>query len=203
MAMVTQVMLALILIPSVVIHEVAHGVMALKLGDPTAKNQGRLTLNPIPHIDLLGSIVIPAMLIMSGTSFLIGWAKPVPINPMYFKNPDKGMMWVALAGPASNIGIAIIAALILRGGISEAVLVQIPLILVIQLNLVLAIFNLFPVPPLDGSRVLMYLSPPRLQRLLMMIEPYGILVIAVLSYFGVFGPYLDYLVTPIYSVLVK
>jgi Zn-dependent protease len=201
--MLIQVILALILIPSVVIHEVAHGLMALKLGDPTAKNQGRLTLNPIPHIDLLGSIVIPAMLIMSGTSFIIGWAKPVPINPIYFKNPNKGMMWVALAGPASNIGIAIIAALILRVSSPDAVLLQIPLILAIQLNLVLAIFNLFPVPPLDGSRVLMYISPPSLQRLLLMIEPYGILVVAVLSYFGAFGPYLNYLVTPIYSVLVK
>jgi len=201
--MLIQVILAFILIPSVVFHEVAHGLIALKLGDPTAKNQGRLTLNPIPHIDLLGSIVVPAMLIMSGTSFIIGWAKPVPINPMYFKNPNKGMMWVALAGPASNIGIAIIAALILRVSSPDAVLLQIPLILAIQLNLVLALFNLFPVPPLDGSRVLMYISPPSLQRLLLMIEPYGILVVAVLSYFGAFGPYLNYLVTPIYSVLVK
>jgi Zn-dependent protease len=177
--------------------------MALKLGDPTAKNQGRLTLNPIPHIDVLGSIVIPAMLIMSGTSFLIGWAKPVPINPLYFKKSDKGMMWVALAGPASNIGIAIIAALILKVGSPDTVLVQIALILGIQLNLVLAIFNLFPVPPLDGSRVLMYISPPNFQRILRMMEPYGILVIAVLSYFGVFAPYLKHLVGPIYNVLVK
>lgn len=199
--MIIQIIMGVLLIPSVVIHEVAHGYMALKLGDPTAKNQGRLTLNPISHIDLLGSIIIPGMLIASGSSFLIGWAKPVPINPGYFKNPTKGMMWVALAGPASNIVIAIISGLILRLFPNSSSLVQVPLILLAQLNLVLALFNLFPVPPLDGSRVLLYFSSEKVQRWLTQIEPYGILIVALLSYLGVFGPYIQFFVTPLYHAI--
>ncbi len=200
--MVIQAIMIILLIPSVIIHEIAHGWIALKLGDPTAKHLGRLTVNPIPHIDLMGSIIIPAMLIITGAPFLIGWAKPVPINPRYFKNSTQGMMWVALAGPISNIVIASVAGMLLRAIPVTYIITHIILILVTQINLILAFFNLVPVPPLDGSRVLHHFAPPSLKRVLDKVEPYGILVIATLSYFGLFAPYIRSVVTPIYQMIV-
>ena len=148
---------------SVVIHEVSHGVMAQKLGDDTAKNAGRLTLNPIPHLDPVGSILLPALLIMTGSSFIIGWAKPVPYNPLrLIKDLKYGPLKVALAGPGSNIGIALIVGVVIRlfGGVLSPI-ATVLLIQIVFINVLLAIFNLVPIPPLDGSKILTLFLPPR------------------------------------------
>lgn len=149
----------LILIISIILHEVSHGYAAYALGDPTAKLAGRLTLNPIPHIDLVGSVLIPAFLVLTSAGFLFGWAKPVPYNPLNLKNQRFGEGIVAFAGPGINIAIALIFGLIIRFGeglpdtfISLAALV-------VLVNLFLALFNLIPIPPLDGYTVLRTLLP--------------------------------------------
>lgn len=153
-----------ILIFSVIIHEVSHGWVAHKLGDSTAKALGRLTLNPIPHIDILGSVIIPGFLLILNTGFLFGWAKPVPYNPLNLKDPDKGGAIIALSGPVINIIIGLTAGLSARllhsqfsTDATEGVIVILGMIAVI--NFILAIFNLFPIPPLDGSKVLFAFVP--------------------------------------------
>lgn len=156
------VIVALIL--SIVIHEVAHGYAANFLGDPTAKLQGRLTLNPISHVDLLGSIIIPGILVLTGASFLFGWAKPVPYNPYNLRNQKWGEAFVAAAGPATNIMIALFFGLLIRSGIAEAVwnpAVISLMVYVVFINVLLALFNMIPIPPLDGSKILKLFLPYR------------------------------------------
>ncbi|MHB1390184.1 MAG: site-2 protease family protein [Thermoleophilia bacterium] len=141
------------LLISLMFHEVAHGYIALRMGDKTAQSQGRLSLNPIKHLDRLGTLVLFLTFFSSNGAMLFGWAKPVPINPGYFRDPQRGMAWVGLAGPAANLLMAAISALILEkllngGGLVDAVVFR-----VFQLNIILMIFNLIPVPPLDGSRI--------------------------------------------------
>ena len=153
-----------VLIMSVVIHEVAHGAVAGFLGDPTARLAGRLTLNPIKHLDLFGSIILPAgMALLGGPIF--GWAKPVPYNPYNLKVP-WGEATVAAAGPASNFLIALVFSLLLRGGVISSWFgpVAVELVLsIVFINIILAVFNLIPVPPLDGSKILFNLLPSRLR----------------------------------------
>jgi Zn-dependent protease len=149
-----------ILIASIVIHEVAHGFTANKLGDPTAKLDGRLTLNPLKHLDPIGSLLIPGILVVTGAPFLFGWANPVPYNPYNLKNPRRDEALIALAGPVSNILIALLAATIFRiftPGL-ETVFALV-LLMTVLLNLVLAVFNLVPIPPLDGSKLLFAAVP--------------------------------------------
>lgn len=172
----------IILIFSVVIHEVTHGYVAQMLGDPTARLAGRLTLNPIKHIDPLGSVIIPGILLLSGSSFLIGWAKPVPYNPYNLSNQKWGEALVAGAGPAVNIFIALIFGLIIRFGTAAEALspafIEIASFVVL-INILLAIFNLIPVPPLDGSKVLASILPYHIAQKYMgiqhMLARYGIL----------------------------
>jgi len=149
------------LVFSVVLHEVSHGYMAYALGDPTAKLEGRLTLNPLKHLDPFGSVFLPIVLVLTHSPILFGWAKPVPYNPYNLK---RGGVWaeglVALAGPASNMGIAIVFALLLRAGassMSESVVTL--AFTIIVMNVMLAIFNLIPIPPLDGSKIISTLLP--------------------------------------------
>lgn len=162
----------MILLASVVIHEVSHGYAALKLGDPTAKMAGRLTLNPIKHLDPVGSFIVPALLVFL-FGFAIGWAKPVPYNPnLLFRDYKYGPLKVALAGPLSNIVIALVFGLFLRFAhsmLNETAVFLFGLIVVI--NVLLAVFNLIPIPPLDGSKVLAVLLPERYS---MMIQQFGL-----------------------------
>lgn len=142
---------------SVVIHEVAHGYAALYFGDTTAEYAGRLTLNPLKHLDPFGSVILPLLLVLSNAPFLIGWAKPVPYNPANFRDQKKGTIWVASAGILANLVIAVFFGLLIRFSIATGLLgpsfISLASIVVL-LNIVLAVFNLVPIPPLDGSKIL-------------------------------------------------
>ena len=175
--MLEQLYVLPILLFSVVVHEVAHGLVALKLGDPTAKEMGRLTLNPIPHIDLVGSIIVPLSSLLIAGSVFIAWAKPVPINPANFSRYRRDDVLVTIAGPLSNICVALLCSLAVialgqMGGfvagmdspVAESALTFLLKMFYagIYLNIVLAVFNLIPVPPLDGSHVLASVLPEAL-----------------------------------------
>lgn len=170
------------------IHEFSHGWVAWKLGDPTAKNAGRLTLNPLVHIDPIGTIFLPLMLIMTHSPFIFGWAKPVPVDFHNLRNPKRDMVWVGLAGPMANIILAIILSfflriLVLTGGNPLSTILS----YAIMINLLLAVFNALPIPPLDGSRVLIGLLPRELAMRYARIEPYGFIIIIGLLWLGMIG----------------
>jgi len=171
-----------ILIFSAILHEVMHGVVADKLGDPTAKLMGRLTLNPIPHLDPVMSILLPALLVFSGSPIIFGAAKPVPVNPIHFRDPKKDMALTALAGPLTNILLAVIAAQILKFSLLTSQLSPL-LYMVVLYNLMLAIINLLPIPPLDGSKVFAAILPNDLASLYLSIERYGIFILFFLLLF--------------------
>jgi len=176
-------------------HEFAHGWVARRLGDKTAESLGRLTLNPKDHIDPFGTIMVPAMLILMNSPVVFGWAKPVPINPYNFRNPRKGMMWSALGGPLINLFLAAGFAVIFKGMLYTEIMIKPLLIFVIvaiQLNMFLAVFNLIPIPPLDGGRVLMGLLPPAQAATLSRVEPFGFLIVIALLYFDVLDRFLFY-----------
>lgn len=171
----------LVLLFSVILHEVMHGLVALKFGDRTAQERGRLTLNPLPHIDLFGTILLPALLILTGSPILFGWAKPVPVNPLNFTNIKRGEFFVSLAGILSNFGLATLAALLYHLLSSSAPLILLSVLkFATMINLVLGVFNLFPIPPLDGSKVLLSQLPYNLAREYQKLEPYGFLILVVL-----------------------
>ena len=181
-------------------HEFAHGFVAYRLGDPTARDAGRLTLNPLKHLDPLGTIAF--------FFIKIGWAKPVPVNPRYFQDPKQDMLWVALAGPLTNLAVAVVSAVLTKGiwllanvlpysAAAEAILVPLNSMLIasVWINLVLCIFNFLPIPPLDGSRILMGLLPNNLALSYMKIERFGFIIILVLAFSGV----LSKVIVPIIS----
>ncbi len=174
---------------AITVHEVAHGWVAKKKGDNTAFMLGRLTLNPIKHIDLLGTIVIPGLLLISGTGIIFGWAKPVPVDSRHFKNPRKDMALVAIAGPVSNLLMAIGWALLIRLAIIiESDFVTLPLIYTgiagISINLILALINLIPIPPLDGSRVLSAFLPSKWAWRYNQVERFGFIILMALLWSG-------------------
>ena len=167
------------------IHEISHGLMALKLGDETAKRAGRLTLNPMSHLDPVGSFLVPFLLVISGAGMIIGWAKPVPYNPMMLHKDYKyGPLKVALAGPLSNIGVAFIFAVIMRVGGSLLGGVIMPLLgFVVFLNILLAVFNLLPIPPLDGSKILTTFLPRNMAMNLERLGLWGMALILLFLFF--------------------
>lgn len=177
-----QVIIIIALIISIILHEMAHGYAANALGDPTARLQGRLSPNPLVHIDPLGSVIIPAFLFLTQAGILFGWAKPVPYNPYNFTNQKWGEALVAIAGPATNVLLAIIFAVIIRSGdtlgLSDPFL-QISLYIV-YINILLAFFNMIPIPPLDGSKILTAVLPFSAQmqyrKFAQWVERYGLFV---------------------------
>lgn len=191
---------------AVTVHEMSHGLAAWKLGDPTARAMGRLTLNPLKHLDVVGTLVF-------FMTQAIGWAKPVPVNPAYFKDPKRDMMIVSLAGPLSNILLAVASAVLLHfivGPLSmlnrSADPVLVPLLYMayvsIQINIGLAVFNLIPIPPLDGSKVLAGLLPDHLAAKYYELEKYGFIIILVLVFTGVTGRIIIPVITYLNRMLV-
>ena len=181
---------------AVIIHEYAHGWIAWKLGDWTARNAGRLTLNPLAHIDPIGTILLPLLLLATRSPVVFGWAKPVPVNFHSLGNPKKDMIWVGLAGPAANILFAILLSFILKFFVLTGnLLLKEVITTAIIINLVLAIFNILPIPPLDGSRVVMGMLPRELAIRYAKLEPYGFIIIFGLLYLGLIGSVIWPLVT--------
>ncbi len=189
-----------IFIFAVIIHEVAHGWAAYRLGDPTAKYLGRLTLNPISHIDPIGTVVLPILLMIMNSPVVFGWAKPVPINFLALRNPKKDIIYVGLAGPLANIIFAFILAALFRlfAVMHSPVLAELVFSSIV-INLFLAAFNLIPLPPLDGSRILFGLLPARLAVRYMSIEKYGFIILFILIWLG----FIDWFVNPMVSILAK
>jgi Zn-dependent protease len=190
----------------IICHEVAHGYVSYLLGDPTAKNAGRLTLNPLKHLDLVGTLVFLI-------TRMIGWAKPVPINPSYYQNPRKGIVLVSIAGPATNFVLAALfyflyrglAAVIMTSDPQLAGYVIYPIVNIAAagtiINIILGIFNLLPIPPLDGSKVLAVILPPRMAAKYMKLERYGFIILILLVMTGVFEGFFRVIIGSVYTWL--
>jgi len=198
----TLILLVPVILLALSVHEYSHGLIAYRLGDPTARYAGRLTLNPISHLDPIGTLML----------FLVhfGWAKPVPVDPRYFANPKRDMLWVALAGPASNMVLAFLSGLVIRlvslspypfssGFVGEAFIAM--MFLSLQINLILAVFNLLPIPPLDGSKILYGLLPPEYDQFAYSLERYGPFILLALLLLGrnvlmsIIGPFVGFFST--------
>lgn len=220
--MIVTIISIIILIFSAVVHEVAHGWMAKRLGDPTADQEGRLTLNPLKHLDPIGSVVLPLLLIITKANFFFAWAKPVPYNPYNLRDRKFGELKVALAGPASNLVIAFVSALFVRlaslntsinflqGDMNSlATLTQgsllasliVVAVLVCYINIFLAVFNLIPIPPLDGSKILYAFLPARGRLQLMKLEQYSFIILMILIITGIFS-FVSLIVDFLFSLLV-
>ncbi|MDD3191094.1 MAG: site-2 protease family protein [Candidatus Pacebacteria bacterium] len=196
-----QIFALIVLIFSIVIHEFAHGWMADQLGDPTARYMGRLTLNPIAHIDPIGSIVLPLILLLTNAGFIIGWAKPVPYNPYNLKDQKKGPAMVALAGPAANLMIAAIFGVLLRVLVTYDPIAYADVaglfFLIVFYNVLLAVFNLVPLPPLDGSKILDFVLPYSMRGVMTFLERNYMLFLLIFIFFG-----FELIVFPIVGLLV-
>jgi len=199
------IFLIIILIFSIIIHEIAHGSVAYYLGDPTAKYAGRLTLNPLKHLDPIGSVLVPLFLIImsriTGGGIIFGWAKPVPINPRNFRDQKYGSMKVALAGPGSNLLIALFFGLILRffPGLFVFPGLIVMFSYVVYINILLAIFNLLPIPPLDGSHVLFALLPSSARNVKIFLSQFGLFILLFIIFFAF--PYVINIINFIFSLI--
>jgi Zn-dependent protease len=189
-------LMAIVLLFSIIVHEVSHGYVALLNGDPTARIMGRITLNPGPHIDPVGSILIPGILLLTHAGLLFGWAKPVPVNPLNYRNYRWGEITVSAAGPLSNLALAVVFAFLLRLDLGNVGVLKMAYFGV-TINIFLALFNLIPIPPLDGSHILAILLPPELKRWYHHLDQVGFILILILFYTGVMGT----LLMPLYRAI--
>jgi len=185
------------------IHEIAHGAMAYYLGDPTAKLAGRLTLNPIKHLDPFGSVILPLILIiiarLAGGGIIFGWAKPVPVNPLNFRDKKYGDAKVSIAGPGANLGLALVFGLSLRFFSFPSQMAAL-LGYIVFINILLAVFNLLPIPPLDGSHILFTFLPSSFEKFRIFLQQYGLFLLLFFIFFLL--PYLFPLVAGIYALIV-
>jgi len=174
-----------ILVMSIVIHEVSHGFVAEYFGDDTARYAGRLTLNPLPHLDLFGSIILPALLILSSSPFLFGWAKPVPYNPNNLRDRKWGTIWVSAAGVIANFSLAIVFGLVIRltTGLDLPPDFYFITSIIVIVNLALGLFNLIPIPPLDGSKILFSLLPNSFYKIALFLERYALILLLIFIIF--------------------
>ncbi len=189
-------LMVVVLLFSVIIHEMAHGYVALKNGDPTAKMLGRITLNPAPHIDPIGTVLLPLLLLLSGSRILFGWAKPLPVNPLNYRNYFWGEITVSASGPLSNLALALVFALFLRLAPGNPGLTFFAFY-GCSINVFLALFNLIPIPPLDGSHIVAILLPRDLARFYAYLEPVGFVLILILFYTGI----MSMILMPIYRLI--
>ncbi len=199
--LIEKVITLVLVFGSVILHEIAHGYTAWRLGDPTARMQGRLTLNPLAHIDLFGTILVPLVLSFTGAPVL-GWAKPVPFNPSYFRDPKRDIMLTGAAGPATNFAIAILAALLFRAAQPWLAPTGLPIFMLATLcvcNVFLGLFNLIPIPPLDGSRVAVGLMPSEWVAPYLRIERFGFLILIALLWTNA----IDWFLNPLAGFVIK
>jgi len=189
---------------AITVHEAAHGYAAKHFGDMTAFNAGRITLNPLKHIDLFGTIILPALTVMLG-GILFGWAKPVPVDFRRLRNPKKDMLWVAAAGPASNFVMAVFWALVMKFSVNAPEAFVLPMALMakagVTINIVLMVLNLLPLPPLDGGRIAVSLLPMKLARPFAQIERYGFIILIILLFSGILGRILEPLINLVYALI--
>ncbi len=199
------IFLIVILIFSIVIHEISHGAMANYLGDPTAKYAGRLTLNPIKHLDPIGSVLLPIFLVimaqMTGGGIIFGWAKPVPINPYNFRDQKYGSLKVSLAGPGANLVIALFFGLLLRflPVLSTFSGLIVMFSYIVYINILLAVFNLLPIPPLDGSHILFTFLPHSMQNVKIFLSQFGFFILLFIIFF--LFPWLSYIINWIFTLI--
>lgn len=195
---------ALPVIFAITVHEAAHGYAAKHFGDMTAYHAGRITLNPFKHIDMFGTIILPALTVMLG-GILFGWAKPVPVDFRRLHQPKKDMLWVAAAGPASNFVMAIFWALVMKFSVHAPEAFVLPMALMakagVTINIVLMVLNLLPLPPLDGGRIAVSLLPMNLARPFAQIERYGFIILIILLFSGVLGQILTPLINLVYALI--
>lgn len=192
-----------VFIYSVVIHEVSHGAIAHALGDDTAKNLGRLTLNPLKHLDMFGSVLLPLFLVIIRSPFVFGYAKPVPYNPLNLRDRKYGPAKVAFAGPAANLALAALFGIMLRFLPASLEISTLPKLLsfIVQINLLLAIFNLMPIPPLDGHWLLLTFLPNKFAALKLFILRYNLIIFLIFLFF-VFPLIYEYLIYPLFRVII-
>ena len=191
---------------AITVHEAAHGYAARHFGDMTAYKAGRITLNPLKHIDLFGTILLPALTILLG-GILFGWAKPVPVDFSRLRNPKKDMLWVAAAGPASNFLMAIFWVFVLKLSMGAPEAISFPLVAMgkagISINIVLMVLNLLPLPPLDGGRIAVSLLPMPYALKFAQIERYGFIILIALMFSGVLNKILDPFINAVYALIIS
>ena len=190
-----------VLIFSAILHEIMHGVAAEKLGDPTARLAGRITLNPIPHIDPIMTILLPAILLLSGSPIIFGAAKPVPVNPVMLREGRKDLALVALAGPVTNLFLALIGALLLKLFGDVNIILTIVLQFVVIYNVVLGLLNLIPIPPLDGSKFFTIILPEEMALKYQALAPFGIFILISLLFFTPVGDWFRVLIVQSLKIL--